>query len=145
MVPCFSCSSQCFIVPSYWNGLKPSEVPWFCHLKWKWLILLQKIDFRWYSPSLCKNYVVSSFSMWFPVFLIPLHWNDQYQLPSQAPGTGSFSMIVSFKLRMIIWLKKIDSTLFLYVVPCVFWFHCIEKASIPSQVPFAWFGSLNWK
>ena len=26
---CFSCNSQCSKVPSYWNGIKPSEIPWF--------------------------------------------------------------------------------------------------------------------
>ena len=39
----------------------------------------------------------------------------------------------------------LDGTLFLYVILCVFWFRCIEIVSIPAQVPFPWFGNLNWK
>ena len=41
--------------------------------------------------------------------------------------------------------KFLDDTLFLHVVPGVFLFHCIEIVSISSQVPFPWFGNLNWK
>ena len=75
-------------------------------------------------------------------------------------------MILSFKLKLNILLQKkggnqkkkkkkkarkkrnktkkkrkkkrdfLDGILFLYVVPSVFWFHCIEMVSTPSQAPF---------
>ena len=91
--------------------------------------------------------MVYSFFKWFPVFFVPSHWNGVNTL------TGSFSMILSFELRMIIWLQTkkktkqkndfLDGTLFLYMVPCVFWFHCIKIVSVPSQVPFPWFDNLK--
>ena len=48
--------------------------------------------------------MVSSFSMWFSV----LFWFHHIEMSSVNTLTGSFSMILSFKLRMIIWLKKLE-------------------------------------
>ena len=94
--------------------------------------------------------MIPSFSLWFPVFFgsIALKW-------CQHPHRLLY-VILSFKLKLIILLQKtkkekekirkrkkrirkkdfLDGILFLYVVLSVFWFHCIEMVSTPSQAPF---------
>ena len=48
--------------------------------------------------------MISFFSMWFPVLI----WFHHIEMSSVNTFTGSFSMIFSFKLRMIVWLKKLE-------------------------------------
>ena len=157
MIPCFSLWFPVFFgsIALKWCQHPFRLLSMILSFKLKLIILLQKKKKKERKERKKKKdflggtlflYVVPS------CFLVPSHWNGVNSL------TGSFSMILSFKLRTIIWLKKIDGTLFFYVVPCVFLFlfcflflvffiflfHCIEIVSIPSQVPFPWFGNLNW-